>query len=130
MKIIFAYLDPNTFYKVIIGGDTITKIINARDHLSRYDYDGELFVPIGVWNVAAKKTENGRIVVSKWDAEITAPAIKCLYWEEENLLDYGDDLFKLNSIHLTKRFLIMIEDAKKYLNSDEIELIRAWEALK
>ncbi len=125
MKTILAYLDPNNFYKVDITGEVITKILQARNILSGCEFDGSLLVPIGIWSVTAKQNILGSVIINKVDNTITSNVV--VNFLNETLLDC-DDLFTIPDIHLTKKFLLMKEDAEKYLSPIEKELIRRWEA--
>jgi hypothetical protein len=46
--------------------------------------------------------------------------------KEENLLEPNDDLLKLPSVYLTRRFRLMLSDAQKHLSKVEMDLVDTW----
>ena len=118
---ILAYLDPNNFYRLTINSDLIHDIKKAKADVDDCPFDIRIPVMTKVYHINTKTWLDCTIYVSD-------TAIPCVYFHgiEENLLEPEDDLLKLPSIYLTRRFRLMLQDAKKYLSKVDIELVDTW----
>ena len=123
MKSVLGCLDPNSFYKLVIDDNTIDSVIDAMHWIDRCPYEGVLFIYAPIYHLNNKTWETCKIIVDKSFVTVSVES----FLENELLLDPDEDLLSLPDIYLTKRFLILLEDAKKHLTRDDISLIESWE---
>jgi len=126
MKTIYAALDPQNFYKAVIDDQTLEKIKEARKWLDTCPFNGELSIPFEVVCLNSNKKTSCYIIVFNYTINIM---IK-IFDGEDHLLEWGDDLFKLPDVYVTRRFQIMYEDAEKYLSESDKQFIASWNASK
>ncbi|GEM_PF-4785527 len=121
MKIVYGYLDPGVFYKLELNSATLNSVYNAIDLMCDCPYEGVLFIDAPIYNITDKKWEMSKITISCFNNN-TYVNVR-IY--DENLLQ--DDLIEIPIVHLTRKFKIMIEDAKKVLSKDDLDLIETWQ---
>lgn len=122
MKTIFAATDPNNFYRVVIDDQILKQIEEAKKWLDNCPFNGEIRIPIKVFCLNTESLVNCDVAMFKDTINILIR----LWGLEDHLLEWDDDLLKLPDVYLTRRFRLMIEDAKKYLSQDDVGLVDTW----
>jgi hypothetical protein len=118
MKVIYAALDPNNFFRFELN-DTI-EISAARKWLRDCPYKGILWIDAFAYHFNLNSYMPCKIEVGKDSINVVVTT-----WDDEYLLD--DDLIDLPDVYLTKKFRIWQEDAEKYLSEHDKELVSTWE---
>ncbi len=116
--IVYAYLDPGLFYKVTLCPTVVDRINSAKRLISSLQYNRISF-DINVQNLTLGRWEGGEISIERERYEVKLNIIV----DNERLLE--EDVLDFEDIHITRRFKIMMEDAKNLLDEDDYELIRA-----
>lgn len=123
MKVILGCLDPNSFYKLVIDDNTVDSVIDAMRWMDRCPYEGVLFIYAPIFRMNDKTWETCKIIVDQSFVTVSVES----YLEDELLLAPDEDLLSLPDVYLTKRFRVLLEDAKKHLTEDDVNLIESWE---
>lgn len=122
MKIVYAALDLGDYYRFKIDDEIQEAIIDAKQWIKKCPYDGDLLLYHFVYSYKMRTEFTCAIHVCKDTTWISI--------FNENLLERGDNLLTLPSIYLTRRFRLFVDDAIKYLEADDIQLISIWKENK
>lgn len=125
MKVIFAWLDPENVYKLVLSDGLLSEIAAASRALNNSGYDGELWIYTEVRHLNTKTDVPCTIEVGK-----DRVGASVLTWEEEDLLEYKDDLLALPVIYLTRRFRVMEQDTTKHLSESDLQLVALWHSVQ
>ena len=114
---ILAYLDPNKFYRLKIDQQTMDAVAGAKSYVDING--GESCIITSAHRLGLHTFETCNIIITP---EKAFPTI-----DGENLLEADDNILTLPEVYLTRRFRIMLDDAKKYLTARDSELIAIWQ---
>ncbi len=118
MRVIYAADLLGWAYKIVINDETVEKVKKLQSSLK----NGEKWLSTTIKFLPTGAMVAAYIAITKKRIDILISGTE----GRESLLDYGDDLFEVPTIHITRRFFFELENITLNLKEDDINLIQSW----